>query len=224
MAIPKNIFQTFKSEKLPWLTKIHIKRMCKRNPEYKYNFYDDEKIEAFFKSEFPYEYYKAYKSLTIGAAKADFFRYAILYKKGGVYLDIDCKLVSRFRDFIKENDEAIVTDERDMVYYVQWAMIYNAGHPFLKRALELCLENIQQHKFPNDVHKTTGPPVISQAIKECLAENPNIPHRFLGIEYDGHIEDKYKLSKFFLYKNKKEHWNQKQLSQDIIVPYEENEE
>ena len=85
MAIPKQIFQTFKSEKLPWLTRMHIKRMLRRNREYTYHFYDDERIEKFLLEEFPREYYVAYKSLTVGAAKADFFRYAILYKKGGIY-------------------------------------------------------------------------------------------------------------------------------------------
>jgi mannosyltransferase OCH1-like enzyme len=82
MAIPKQIFQTFKTDKLPWLTRFHIKRMLKKNPEYQYHFYDDKRITEFFKDEFPPEYLKAYNRLTIGAAKADFFRYAILYKKG----------------------------------------------------------------------------------------------------------------------------------------------
>lgn len=221
MAIPKQIFQTFKSEKLPWLTRMHIKRMRRRNPEYGYYFYDDQKIEEFFKKELPYEYYKAYKSLTIGAAKADFFRYAILYKKGGIYLDIDSKLVSRFKDFIREEDEAVISIENNGHLYTQWALIFNAGHPFLKRTLKLCLENIQEHKFPHDVHKTTGPPVLTQAVKEVLAQNPDTPYREMGVEYEGHIEDKYKLAKFFLYQNRQEHWNRKQLSQDIIKPFEE---
>lgn len=218
---PKQIFQTFKTSDLPWLTRLHIKRMRKCNPEYAYHFYDDEKIEKFFKEEMPFEYFKAYRMLTIGAAKADFFRYAVLYKKGGIYLDIDCKVVSRFRDFIKESDTAIISHERDGVLYTQWALIFAPGHPFLKRTLDLCVENIFEHKFPHDVHKTTGPPVLTKAINEIRAENPQVEYREVGIEYDGHIEDKYKLAKFFLYRNRKEHWNQKQLSQDIIKPFEE---
>ncbi|MHA3043831.1 glycosyltransferase family 32 protein [Riemerella anatipestifer] len=220
MAIPKQIFQTFKTDKLPWLTRWHIKRMLRRNPEYSYYFYDDEKIEDFFKNEFP-EYYKAYKSLTIGAAKADFFRYAILYKKGGIYLDIDCKLVSKFDKFILDTDEAIISRERVKIFYTQWALIFSAGHPFLKRTLEICYDNIINHRYPHDVHKTTGPSVFTQAIQECLQESPNIGYREMGEEYEGHIDDKYKLAKFFLYENKKDHWKKKQFSQDIIKPFEE---
>ncbi len=169
MAIPKQIFQTFKSEKLPWLTRMHIKRMLRRNREYTYHFYDDERIEKFLLEEFPREYYVAYKSLTVGAAKADFFRYAILYKKGGIYLDIDCKLISRFRDFVKDSDEAIISIENNGNLYTQWALIFDVGHPFLKRTLELCLINIFEHRYPHDVHQTTGPTVFTHAIKEVLS-------------------------------------------------------
>lgn len=220
MAIPKQIFQTFKSEKLPWLTRMHIKRMLRRNREYTYHFYDDERIEKFLLEEFPREYYVAYKSLTVGAAKADFFRYAILYKKGGIYLDIDCKLISRFRDFVKDSDEAIISIENNGNLYTQWALIFDVGHPFLKRTLELCLINIFEHRYPHDVHQTTGPTVFTHAINEVLQLDPNTPYREMGMEYEGHIDDKYKLAKFFLYKDRKEHWKKQQLSQDIIKPFE----
>ncbi|WP_332026395.1 glycosyltransferase, partial [Kaistella sp.] len=152
---------------------------------------------------------------------ADFFRYAILYKKGGIYLDIDCKLISRFRDFIKDSDEAIISIENNGHHYTQWALIFDVGHPFLKRTLELCLINIFEHQYPHDVHQTTGPTVFTHAIKEVLQLNPNTPYREMGMEYEGHIDDKYKLAKFFLYKDRKEHWKKQQLSQDIIKPFEE---
>lgn len=221
MAIPKQIFQTFKSNQLPWLTRWHIKRMLRRNPEYTYHFYDDEKIDQFFKEEMSYEHYKAYKSLTIGAAKADFFRYAILYKKGGIYLDIDCKVVKKFRNFVKEDDHAIISIENNGALYTQWGLFFEAGHLFLEKTLEVCMENIFQHKYPHNVHKTTGPVAYTEGIKRALAENPDIQYREMDVEYEGNIEDKYKLAKFFLYKSKKDHWNKKQLSQPIIKPFEE---
>ena len=218
MAIPKQIFQTFKTKKLPWLTKLHIRHFRKKNPEYAYFLYDDEDIVNFFKSEFPPEYLKAYQRLTIGAAKADFFRYAILYKKGGVYLDIDSGLNRPLHKIIRDNDVALVTDEDPPTYYVQWGLAYEAGHPFLQRTLEKVLDNIQKNPFPHNVHKTTGPTVYTDAVKECLAENPHINYRFLGPDYDKGMKFKYRLGKFFLYKDKSDHWKRKQLTQNIVAP------
>ena len=221
MSIPKHIFQTFKTKELPLITRWHIWNMKRRNPEYEYFLYDDQDIQEFFNKDFPDEYLKAYNQLTIGAAKADFFRYAILYKKGGVYLDIDSGMSSPLKKLILPTDVALISKERHVYLYCQWALIFDKDHPFLKRTLELVLDNIETHRFPNDVHATTGPTVFTKAINECLAENPDIPHRvFDGIEYRGYLKFKYKLGKFFLYSKKSEHWKRKQLTQDIIKPAE----
>ena len=221
MAIPKNIFQTFKTGDLPWITRFYISRMKKKNPDWKYEFYDDNRILDFFEKEFPPEYLKAYKSLTIGAAKADFFRYAILYKKGGLYLDIDSYDKTPLDHFLKEDDVAIVSHEGNPGLYCQWALISDKGHPFLERTLEKVLDNIQTHRYPHDVHSTTGPTVYTNAVNEVLAENPQTPHRFLGTDFQGHLIFKYKLGRIFLYGKKSEHWKKKQHSQDIIKPFED---
>ncbi|MGR3857036.1 glycosyltransferase family 32 protein [Chryseobacterium indologenes] len=218
MAVPKQIFQTFKTKKLPLITRYHIWNMKRKNPEYSYFFYDDSDIEKFLTKEFPPSYIETYHKLTIGAAKADFFRYAVLYKKGGIYLDIDSSIVKPFRELIKESDEAVISAERHANLYVQWGLIFNKNHPFLKKTLELMLDNINNHRYPNDVHATTGPTVFSKGIKQSLAENPSIPFTlFDGIEFRGFLKFKYKLGKFFLYKKRSEHWKQQQMQQDIIV-------
>ncbi|AZB10987.1 glycosyl transferase [Chryseobacterium sp. G0162] len=218
MAIPKQIFQTFKTKKLPLLTKFHIWNMKRKNPEYQYFFYDDHDIVKFLSEEFPPQYIDCYNRLTIGAAKADFFRYAILYKKGGVYLDVDSTITKPFRRLIKDEDEAVLSRERHENLYVQWALIFRKDHPFLKKTLELMLYNIENHCYPNNVHATTGPTVFTEGIKQSLEENPEIPYTlFNGIEFRGYLQFKYKLGKFFLYKSRSQHWKQLQTTQDIII-------
>ena len=222
MAIPKHIFQTFKTKKLPLITRWHIWNIKRQNPEYQYYLYDDEDVQEFFRTEYPEEYLKAYKRLTIGAAKADFFRYAILYRKGGVYLDVDSGISKPLRKLIRPDDVAVLSRERHVHFYCQWALIFDKEHPFLKKTLEMVLDNIQTHRFPHNVHSTTGPAVFSDAVNACIAEDPNIPYRlFDGIEYRGYLKFKYKLGKFFLYSKKSEHWKRKQLTQDIIKPADE---
>ena len=219
--IPKNIFQTFKTSNLPWITKFYVWKMKKKNPGWTYHFYDDEKILKFFEEEFPPEYLKAYKSLTIGAAKADFFRYAILYKKGGMYLDIDSYDKTPLDEFINSDDDFIVTNEGNPGLYCQWGLISNKNHPFLKRTLEHVLDNIQTHRYPNDVHKTTGPTVYTNSVNEIISENPEVKYRFLGTDFEGHLIFKYKLGRIFLYGKKSEHWKKKQLTQPIIKSIED---
>lgn len=215
MSIPKIIHQTFKTSKLPLLTRWHIARFRKKNPDYTYQFYDDQRIEAFLAQEYGAEVLSLYKKINIGAAKADFFRYAVLYKKGGVYVDIDSGINGSLNQFIEPGDAAIITREGNPDLFAQWALIYSPEHPFLKKTMEMVLENIRQNKYPHDVHQMTGPTVYTKAILESLKDNPEIPYRILGTDYNGYLKVKYKLGKFFLYE-KGDHWKKKQLTTPVL--------
>ncbi len=214
MSIPKVIYQTYKTSKLPLLTQWHIKNFRKRNPDYDYRFYDDERIESFFASEFPQGVFQLYKKLNIGAAKADMFRYAVLLKKGGIYLDIDSIITGRLDDYIKPEDNAIISRERHPGLFVQWALIFAPNHPFLQKTMDKIIQNIDENKYPHDVHRMTGPTVYSEAINECIADNPNISYRIMGTDYDSLFRFKYPFHSLFY--NKNEHWKKKQLSTPVL--------
>lgn len=214
MAIPKIIYQTFRSATLPFITRWHIKNFRKQNPGYRYEFYDDDRIENFLSAAYGGEILKAYQKIQIGAAKADFFRYAVLLKNGGIYLDIDSRIVRKLDEFILPDDVAVISPEGNPGLYVQWALVYEANHPFLQKTMELMLENIAANKYPHDVHSMTGPGVYSEAIKECLRADPLIPHRVMGVDYEGFLAFKYPLNKL-LYKSG-EHWKKAQKTKTVL--------
>jgi len=196
------------------ISRWQISRLKKNNPDYAYVFYDDTKIETFLKEHFDAETLELYRLLDIGAAKADFFRYAVLFKQGGVYVDIDSSIKGSLNDFIHPEDHAIISKERNPGLYVQWALVYEPGHPFLKKTLEFVMDNIRSNRYPHDVHKMTGPFVYSEAINACLKQNPAVEHRILGYDYNGYLKFKYPLSKL-LY-NKGEHWKKLQQVRPVL--------
>lgn len=215
MSIPKTIYQTYKNDKLPALTRWHIYRMKKKNPTYDYQFYDDLMVENFIKQEFEPEIFKLYQKIAIGAAKADFFRYAILYKKGGIYLDIDSLFLKKLNEIVLPTDHAIISLGSAKKNYVQWALFFKPGHPFLKKTIELMIDNIKENKYPNDVHRMTGPTVYTDAILACIKEE-EVEYRELDVDYDEKLKFSYRMSKFFLYGIKrKNHW--KTLSKTTTV-------
>lgn len=215
MAIPKIIHQTFKTNKLPLITRWHIAGFRRRNPEYLYEFYDDDRILDFLEQHFDQETCSLYKRLNIGAAKADFFRYAVLLKKGGVYIDLDSSISGKLADFIKPDDVAVISKERNPGLYVQWALIYEPNHPFMQKTMEMMIDNLRTNRYPHDVHSMTGPQVYSNAINACLAENPYHNFRVLGYDYNGHLKFKYPLSKL-MYSKRSEHWKKKQLTTPVL--------
>ena len=215
MAIPKVIYQTYSSKsKIPWLAKFHIRQMRRMNPEYEYQFYDDAAIENFIRKEFDEDIYQQYLKITIGAAKADFFRYAILLKKGGIYLDLDSRIAGNLDNWIRPEDNAIITAERHPGMFVQWALVYDKGHPFMQKTFENVLDNIKNNRYPNDIHKMTGPTVYSDSIRSCLSDDETISYRSFGVDYEGHIKFKYWLSGLTYWR--KEHWRKTQKRRPVL--------
>ena len=47
------------------------------------------------KASFDNETYTAYRSFPLGVMRADMWRYAVLYKRGGLYADVDVRWVSK---------------------------------------------------------------------------------------------------------------------------------
>jgi mannosyltransferase OCH1-like enzyme len=217
MIEPKTIFQTFKTTKLPLLTQWHVYRLKKKNSDYEYVFFDDEMISDFILKEFGQEVFDVYSKINIGAVKADFFRYAVLYKRGGVYLDIDSLIVDQLDHFIRPDDSAVISLERNDQYYIQYALFFEAGHPFLKRTIEIAIDNLKANRYPHNGHQMTGPTVFTAAIKECL-EGANPPAcRVMGYDYDDKVKFSYRGSKTVLYGfSRKTHWKKQMKTSSVM--------
>lgn len=221
MSIPKVIYQTFKTNKIPLLTKFYIWLYMRKNPGYRRAFYDDEMVRTFIKENFDDRTFSAYNRLQIGAAKADFFRYAVLFIKGGIYLDLDSDIITNLDRHLLDSDTAVITRERKhQNLFAQWALIYDKGHPFLKRTIEYIVDNIEKNAFPHDVHQMTGPTVYSRAIDDEIANNSDLSYRIITDDYKGIMQFKYKLGKLLLYKDRSNHWKKLQTRVSVVKPVE----
>ena len=90
--IPKVVHQTWKTHRLPRVSQLARQRMQTKNPAYSFELYDDNDIEDFLRANFDETVRVAYSRLQLGASRADFFRYCVLYIRGGVYVDIDSEI------------------------------------------------------------------------------------------------------------------------------------
>ena len=168
--IPRQIFQTWKTKNMSqeW---IEIRdRMLNKNPDYKYELFDDQEMDQYIEKTQCPEIVHCYRQLNIGASRADFWRYIILYERGGVYVDIDSEITGNLDELIESQDRAIISREGNPGYFLQWMMIFEEKHPILRRAIEICVENIQ-NRTKETVFHITGPDVFTRAIKEYTCEN-----------------------------------------------------
>ena len=221
--IEKNIFQSWFTNKLHPLVQEKIDTFKKLNPEYTYHLYNDDDMDKFVNEHYKGEIADCYNKLNIIVAKVDFWRYLVLYKYGGVYLDMDSNIRRPLRELIKDEDEAIITAEGNPDLYVQWALIFSKEHPILKN-----------NSYPNDIHQMTGPSVYTRAINEVHLEffnkkinhseinrttditftTNNVSYRLYGIDYCIYFYFKHNVA-HLLYSGKK-HWRQEQKEKVLI--------
>jgi mannosyltransferase OCH1-like enzyme len=211
--IPRIIHQTFYDRTLPERLQANVTQLRELNPDWEYRFYDDADIATFIQANYPpvvWEYYERIDK-RYGAARADLFRYLLMYKVGGVYLDIKSG-ATRPLDSVLLPDEqfilskwhtadggyehwGLVFDLRHLLggEYQQWHIICVPGHPFLKAVLEQVFANID--KYDPHLHQTgkrgtlrvTGPVPYTLAIERIRTQ---YAHRVvdsrnvLGLEYN----------------------------------------
>ena len=96
--IPLHIYQTWHTKDLlpPKMRKC-VEKLKTDNPEFEHHLYDNKECHHFIKTNFDKRVLNAFNKLKPGAFKADLWRYCILYKKGGIYLDIKYQCEPKFK-------------------------------------------------------------------------------------------------------------------------------
>ncbi len=225
-TIPKMIYQTCRSQNdLPSEVIENINLLRRVNASWGYKLYEDKDIEPFIEDAYGPQILKFYRKINpvYGAAKADFFRYLLLYYYGGVYLDIksttkypldemllpdDKYILSHWQNQVGERYEGfgLIIDGKsvDDREFQQWHVIATAGHPFLRSVIETVLQNIDRYdswKFKTGfkgVHATTGPWTYTKAIRPLIRDdNCRIikNETEIGLEYTFYT-DKFAHHKF----------------------------
>ena len=110
--IPKLIPQTYGTRDLPEALQRNVADLKASNPGWDYRFYDDAAIEAFLREHYSPAIGALYQRIDprYGAARADLFRYLVIYKLGGVYLDIKSRFLRPIDDVLT-GDEAFILSQ-----------------------------------------------------------------------------------------------------------------
>lgn len=209
-SIPRIIHQTFYERELPAQLAANVAHLKAANPDWEYRFYDDADIVDFIEQHYSAGVTERFHRISpkYGAARADVFRYLLMYKVGGVYLDIKSLAARPLNDVLRPDDRFILSgwnedmqswgshyELRDIPTgeFQQWHIVCAPGHPYLKAVLENVMANIDQY-IPsqhgvgkNGVLRVTGPIAYTRAIH---AVQEQFPHRVadsnleLGFEYN----------------------------------------
>lgn len=127
-----------------------IDKIKELHPDYTYKLWTDKDLNSDIFSNLPY-----INSTPIYAQKADIMRYEILYKYGGIYLDIDFEIFKNLEPLIT-HDLVVCNEDSNINEYMTNAFIYSiAGNTCLKN----CVDNIKTCPLGGTINVSiaTGP-------------------------------------------------------------------
>ena len=154
-VIPKVVYMTYHDiDGIPSSVVENIKKNCKG---YRIEIHGDQSCEDFL-----YEYYgpdamQLFKEIKIGAHKADFWRYCILYVKGGYYFDVKTNFKKHINEIFKINDRktwstVLCTKEYSRCIF-NGIIVTSARNPIMWNALSYFFDHPHPDNYMEYVHQ-----------------------------------------------------------------------
>jgi len=172
---PKIIWQTWKtknSNEIPDDLAKYSKLWKKLHPFYEYHLLDDDDLRSIVSDVVP-QYLEDYDSFSYTIEKVDFARYAILYKYGGIYADMDTYPYKSLDTFVNLNKIVLGKEpvEHAQKIYNKKEILCNAlmisppNEELWLKFMDFIIENYE-HNF--DAVYNTGP----LAMTDFFEKNP----------------------------------------------------
>jgi len=177
-VIPLNIYQTWHTKKISPKMFESISLIKNLNPKFNYQLFDDNDCREFIKNNYDQDVLYAFDNLVPGAYKADLWRYCILYKNGGIYLDIKYKPLNKFRFITMTEQEHWVLDADNFGIY-NALMICKPGNKILLKAINKIVENVKNKYYGNNALEITGPLLLASFFSEEEKQKFVMKHNIL---------------------------------------------
>lgn len=170
--IPKIIHQTWKTLDVPDEWKDAVESCKNKHKDYKHIIWSHEMMESFVKKEYP-DFYNVYMVYPYDIQRCDAFRYLVLYKYGGIYLDMDI-ICKKNLDSLLDYELVMSRSSNVTSYYANAFYMVIPNHPFIK----FCIDNLPDYVnsyyyFGKHWHimNSTGSHFLTKMIKKYREKN-----------------------------------------------------
>jgi mannosyltransferase OCH1-like enzyme len=183
--IPKIIHQTWKTNKIPDNWKKAVDSCKTEHGDYKYILWTDATMKEFMKNEYP-SYYDLYKNYKYNIQRCDVFRYFVLYKYGGIYLDMDILCKKKLDTYLKYN--IVLSKSSNVSTFTNSFFMSEPNNKFIK----FCIDNLNNYRdslwfLGKHMHimSSTGPIYLSNIIHKYGLNNIKNSYVLTNDEFAG---------------------------------------
>jgi hypothetical protein len=210
-ALPRLIHRVHLGGTLPSVLQANLDATARENTDWHQHLYGEAEIREFILLHYGQRIYDIYERISPKylAARSDLFRYLVMYKLGGVYLDTKSRISRPLNEVLAPDEQFVISQWRNKLgephaghglhrelsgiaggEFQQWHVVARAGHPFLAAVIKCVLQNILTYRpwtgvGRNGVLRVTGPIAYTRTIAPLLA---HYPHRRVESEQEIGLE------------------------------------
>jgi len=176
-----------------------------QHPDFEYVRFNDRTAQQFIRSHHPNGVFTAYLRARHPAQRADIFRLAYLSIHGGVYADADDRCLESVGRFIP-NCTTFAAHQEDFGTLGNNFLAVAAGHPIVRRSLELATEALNRGDT-DFLWLATGPGLLTRAFAQYVGDKPDRQWRASTAIFDiGELQRRVGIHCQVRYKRTK-HWS-----------------
>jgi len=146
----------------------NVESMINKYQDYRVEIYDHKDIDDYFKHHINGKYYRKINK-QYGAVLSDYFRFNILYDRGGIYLDIKCYLKNL--DFLEDGIDGYSFHWKRHNELLNGFLVSKKDNPVLKKTIEqgnYNIENYNSNTGLKGVVNIVGPKVYTKVALDLM--------------------------------------------------------
>ena len=186
--VPLHFYTCWHTKDLPPLMKKNYELLVKQNPEFTHHLYDEIKCREFITNNFDEGVLNAYNSLIPCAYKSDLWRYCVLYKNGGIYMDIKYQCANNFKLLALTESEYFVKDRPTHMVYNALIVVKPENQIMLK-CIDQIVKNVQTKFYGRESLYPTGPGLLGSFFS--LEELQNMKIKFTDTTIKNKMREEY---------------------------------
>lgn len=167
IEIPLICYTVWHTHHIPPRMRSNYDRLCKNNPEIQFELFDEIQCREFISQNFEKDVLDAYDRLSPSSYKSDLWRYCVLYRNGGIYMDIKYETVNGFK--IKDicDKERFVLDrpgywEKDQMGLYTALIVAKPRNKILRACIQTITHNTEIYYYGYNALYPTGPGLLGQ--------------------------------------------------------------
>lgn len=187
----------------------NIENLKKLNPGWTHKLWDEKAINEYILLHYGPEILNYYHRISplYASARSDLFRYLVIYREGGLYLDLKSSVLRPLDEKLQEGDRYIIaywdklpgsdeiapriSPDTPRGFIMTWYVFATKGHPMVKKVITEILKNIDKYNpFSYGVGMTGafnfgGPTMYTKVLLDNIKKHPDIKFDYFIQDWGG---------------------------------------